>query len=184
MIHIKYKIWFALRLEVEDYPGDALELLNLEPTERCIRNLERSRLIVKRQPGMLTHLIEVHADGPDTDKPVYTPIDTLVYRYRLSSRGGGMEQRSNISSLDPAQYTLFLSNDSGNSDGGRLNMHRSGAFSAAGDRLYKGSFEETEGTLAIADVYQNNLVPAGFRLRDAAGHCREPVFVMRFARHP
>lgn len=185
MIHLKYKIWFAIRVEIEGYTGDAFNVCELTPTERCLRNIERTGLIVKKQPDMLTHLIAVNADGPDEDKPVYTPVPTLAFRYQLFSKGGGLEQRTNIDTLDPVNYILHLNNNVNNKVGSNLYLHRTGAVASAADRVFKGTFGEVEGgALAVADIFQNALVSADYRLQDNTGKCNEPVFVLRLAKHP
>jgi hypothetical protein len=185
MIHIKYKIWFALRLEVEDYAGDTFDLCELAPTDNCLHNLSNARVLVKRQPNLLTHLIEVHADGPDEDVPIFQPDAVAGFRYQLLSKAGMLQQRSNIDTLDPANYTLYLSNNAANKVGSDLFTHKTGNAASNTDRVFKAMFSEVQkGTIAVVDIFQHNLVSADYRLQDSSGKCREPVFVVRFAKHP
>lgn len=185
MIHIKFKIWFAIRLEVEDYSGDAFDLCSLVPTDTCLRNLSKTRMVVKQQPNLLTHLVEVHASGPDEDKPLFEPDPLLAFRYQLFSIGSLLQQRSNIQTLEPDKYHLYLSNNADNKVGSNLYMHKSGQAAGNSDRVFKAMFSEVpSGALAVADVFQNNLVSADYRLQASNGKCREPVYVIRLARHP
>lgn len=185
MIDIKFKLWFTLKLEVEDFTGDVFNLCDLVPTDVCIHNLEVTRLIVKKQPGMLTHLIEVNASGPDMDKPVYTPQDTLAFRYQLMDKGSAFSGKTNISTFDPRNYLLYLTNNANNKAGSILYTNRSGTSAANVDRVFKSTFGEVEqGALAVIDVLQTNLVPADYHLQDGTGKCREPVYTVRFAKHP
>lgn len=185
MVHIKYKIWFALKLEVEDYTGDVFDFLDLVPTERCIQNIEKARIIVKKQPNVINHLIEVNADGPDVDKPVFTPIETVVFKYQLITKGNRIYTISNIDNLDVNNYRLYLSNNTNNKIGSTLYTNRTGSTATNDDRVFRDSVETSEqGAIAVIDIYQNNLVAADFRLRDGAGKSREPVFVIRLGKHP
>ncbi len=183
MVHIKYKIWFALKLEIEDFSGDVFDVFDLVPTSRCVQNLDNGRIIVKKQPSLLLHLIEVIADGPDEDKPVYTPVETIAYKYNLVANGHRFHSLTNIDSLDPLNYQFSLSNDAANKIGAVLYANKSGDAVSAADRVYAGTFDEASGSLAVITVYQNNLVSADYRLQDPTGKCREPVFVIRFAKH-
>ncbi len=185
MIHIKYKIWFALKLEIEDYAGDVFDVCELIPTERCKRNLERSRILVKQQPNILTHLIEVNPNGPNEDKPVVAPNPTSAFKYQLIDKGGRMNQRTNIGDLDLKNYTLYLSNNADNKVGSNLYMHKNANTISNTDHVFKGMFDEVElGAIAVIDVFQNNIVTADYQLLDATGKCREPVFIIRFAKKP
>ena len=185
MIDLKYKIWFAIKLEVEGYTGDVFDLCSLVPTDRCTRNLQQTGLIVKQQPNLLTHLIQVNASGPDVDKPVYPPISTLAFRYQLQSKGTAFSARTNIDALDPVNYTLYGSNNANNKSGSTLFMQRTGAAVSVADRMLQGFFGDVQsGTLAVADVFQNKLITTDYQLQDATGKCREPVFTLHFAKHP
>lgn len=185
MIHIKYKIWFALKLEIEDFSGNAFDLCSLAPTDECLHALHNGRILVKQQPNLLTHLIEVAADGPDVDKPLYPPVQTAAFRYQLLDKAGGLMTKTNIASLDPTNYTLYLSNNAGNKVGSNLYTHKTGNTTGSADRVFKAMFADTQnGALAVADVFQNQLVPPDYRLLEGTGKCREPVFIIRFAKHP
>src|ERR1043165_4833032 len=167
MIHIKYKIWFAIKLEVEDFRGELFDLCALVPSDRCLQNLDRERILVRQQPNMLTHLIEVNADGPDVDKPIHTPDETVAFRYQLLSKAGGLQTHTNIDTTDPAHYILYLSNNVNNVAGSILYTNHSGTAAGNADRLFRGMFEDVQAaSLAVIDVFQNNLVTAAYRLLD------------------
>lgn len=185
MIHTKYKIWFALKLEIEDFAGDAFDVCDLVPTPKCLQNLDKTRIIVKKQPNVLTHLIEVAADGPTEDQPVYSPDETVAYRYNLVAKGTRFLALTNLESLDLIHYQVSVSNAANNKIGAVLYANRTGDKIIADDRLFRGSFDEAgPGVLAVVTVFQNNLVQADYRLQDGAGKCREPVYTVRFAKHP
>jgi len=184
MIHLKYKIWFALKLEIENYTGDVFDVCDLEPTPRCLQNLSNARIIVKRQPNMLTHLMEVNADGPDVDQPLYAPLDAIAYKYNLVAKGRRIFQLTNIDSLDTVHYQFELSNAVTNKVGAVLYTNRVGESVANGDRVFRGSFDEAgPGALATVTIFQNNLLTGDYKLQDSAGKCLEPVYVIRFAKH-
>lgn len=184
MINIKFMLWFTLKLEVENYTGDVFDLCDLVPTDKCLHNLDAARLIVKKQPNMLTHLIEVNPTGPDTDKPLYPPVETLVFRYQLMDKAGLFNAKSNVQSLDPANYILYLSNNANNKSGSILYTNKSGTAAGTQDRVFKGTFGEVQdGALAAIDIFQNKLVSTDYRLQDVSGKCVEPVFTIRFSKH-
>jgi hypothetical protein len=184
MVHLKYKIWFALKLEIENFTGDVFDVCDLVPSAKCRQNLDTARLIVKKQPNLLTHLIEVVADGPAEDQPLYPPVETVVYRYNLVAKGMRLFQLTNINSLDPAHYQFSVGNTVSNKIGPVLYTNRAGESIANGDRVFTGTFDEAgPGVLGVITIYQNNLLPADYRLQDGAGKCREPVYTIRFAKH-
>ena len=184
MIHVKYKIWFSLKVEVEDFSGDVLALCSLVPTSECLRLINNSRIAVKTQPNRITHLIEVFPDGPQEDVPLYPPPSVSGFRYQLVSNGQLFYQQTNIETLDPVNYTIFLSNNANNKSGSNLFTHKTGNTAGSNDRIFKAMFPDVQkDTLAVADVYQHNLVSADYRLQDADGKCLEPEFIIRFAKH-
>lgn len=183
MVHIKYKIWFALKLEIEDFGGNAFDVCDLVPTDRCQQNLDRGRILVKRQPSLLTHLIEVAADGPTEDLPVYAPLDAAAFKYKLINKGTRLLALTNLESLDLANHQVYMSNEANNKIGSVLHLNKTGDKVSADDRVLRGRFDEGAEALAIINIFQTNLVPADYRLRDGAGKCREPVFTVRLAKH-
>ncbi|HET7896506.1 MAG TPA: hypothetical protein VFL47_02520 [Flavisolibacter sp.] len=184
MIHIKYKIWFALKLEIEGYSGDVFDVCDWVATPRCLQNLASARIVVKKQPNLLTHLIEVQADGPEADLPVYRPLDTLAFKYNLVPLGSRIFQLTNVNTLDPVHYQVNLSNAANNKIGPVLYVNQSGTAVSAADRVFAGTYDESgPGALAVMTVYQNQLLASDYRLQDDAGKCREPVYVIRFAKH-
>jgi hypothetical protein len=103
----------------------------------------------------------------------------------LLDKGGRMNQRTNIGDLDLKNYTLYLSNNANNKVGSNLYMHKTANTISNADRVFKGMFEEAQsGALAVIDVFQNNIITADYRLLDVNGKCKEPVFVIRFAKKP